>query len=34
VRAKILKLMVGESPKTFYAPELFDVAYADLNEGE
>ena len=32
VRARILKEMKGETPKTFFAPELFDVAYADINE--
>ncbi len=33
-RAKILKPLVGETPKTFFAPELFDVAYADINQEE
>ena len=34
VRARILKEMKGETPKTFFAPELFDVAYADINDEE
>jgi Fic family protein len=34
VRARILKQMKGETPKTFFAPELFDVAYADISDEE
>ena len=28
--AGILKLLVGVSPKTYFAPELFSVAYEDI----
>jgi len=30
VRAQILKELKNATPKTFYAPEVFDVAYEEL----
>ena len=28
----ILKLLPGHSPKTYYAPEIFDIAYENISD--